>query len=89
MTRWQPSRNASLKIGFGLWQHRNLSLFAELIALGAGLGSAGSTPVTEAVVARAETLAGDHALRSYDAVQLASALAWQESVGAGTVVATF
>jgi hypothetical protein len=29
--------NESLKIGFGLWQHRNLSLFAELIALGAGL----------------------------------------------------
>jgi predicted nucleic acid-binding protein len=46
-------------------------------------------PVTEALVARAETLAWDHALRGYDAVQLASALTWQESVGTEIVVATF
>jgi len=46
-------------------------------------------PVTEALVARAETLAWDHALRGYDAVQLASALTWQESVGTDIVVATF
>jgi predicted nucleic acid-binding protein len=46
-------------------------------------------PVTEAVVARAETLAWDHALRGYDAVQLAAALTWQESVGMDVVVATF
>ena len=46
-------------------------------------------PVTEALVARADTLAWDHALRGYDAVQLASAIAWQESVGADVVVATF
>jgi predicted nucleic acid-binding protein len=46
-------------------------------------------PVTEALVARAETLAWDHALRGYDAVQLASALTWQESVGTDVVVATF
>lgn len=46
-------------------------------------------PVTEALVARAETLARDHALRGYDAVQLASALTWQESVGTDIVVATF
>lgn len=45
--------------------------------------------VTEGLVARAETLAWDHALRGYDAVQLASALMWQESVGTEVVVATF
>ncbi|MGH9200595.1 MAG: type II toxin-antitoxin system VapC family toxin [Vicinamibacterales bacterium] len=46
-------------------------------------------PVTGGLVARAEALAWDHALRGYDAVQLASALMWQESVGAEVVVATF
>ena len=46
-------------------------------------------PVTEALVARADTLAWDHALRGYDAVQLASALTWQESLGTDIVVATF
>lgn len=46
-------------------------------------------PVTEAVVERAETLAWDHRLRGYDAVQLASALTWQESVGAEILLATF
>jgi hypothetical protein len=46
-------------------------------------------PVTEALVARAEGLAWDHALRGYDAVQLASALMWQESVGTDILVATF
>jgi predicted nucleic acid-binding protein len=46
-------------------------------------------PLTDGLVARAETLAWDHALRGYDAVQLASALMWQESVGTDVVVATF
>lgn len=46
-------------------------------------------PVTEALVDRAGTLAWDHALRGYDAVQLASALTWQESVGTEVVLATF
>jgi predicted nucleic acid-binding protein len=46
-------------------------------------------PVTEALAERAETLAWEHSLRGYDAVQLASALAWQDSVGAGVVIATF
>jgi uncharacterized protein len=46
-------------------------------------------PVTEALVARAEALAWDAALRGYDAVQLASALTWQESVGADVTLATF
>jgi len=46
-------------------------------------------PITDALVSRAETLAWDYALRGYDAVQLASALMWQESVGVGITFATF
>lgn len=46
-------------------------------------------PVTEALVERAERLAWDRRLRGYDAVQLASALTWQDSVGEGIVLATF
>jgi uncharacterized protein len=45
--------------------------------------------VTEALVQRAEGLAWEHGLRGYDAVQLASALTWQESVGKEIVLATF
>ena len=40
-------------------------------------------------VSRAEALAWDFALRGYDAVQLASALTWQEAVGEGITLATF
>jgi predicted nucleic acid-binding protein len=43
----------------------------------------------EAVVSRAETLAWDYALRGYDAVQLASALIWQESLAVPVILATF
>ena len=46
-------------------------------------------PATEALVERAEGLAWEHGLRSYDAVQLASALTWRESVGEEIVLATF
>ena len=46
-------------------------------------------PVTEALVGRAESLAWEFGLRGYDAVQLASALTWQESVGRDLVLATF
>jgi predicted nucleic acid-binding protein len=46
-------------------------------------------PVTEALVLRAETLAWEHGLRGYDAVQLASALLFQESIGAAVRLATF
>ena len=46
-------------------------------------------PVTEALLSRADTLAWDCALRAYDAVQLASALTWQESVGMPVTLATF
>ena len=46
-------------------------------------------PITEALVSRAEALAWDFALRGYDAVQLASALTWQEAVGAEITLGTF
>jgi uncharacterized protein len=46
-------------------------------------------PVTEALVARAGALAWDHGLRGYDAVQLASALTYQEAVGSEILMATF
>jgi len=46
-------------------------------------------PVTEALVDRARTRAWNHALRGYDAVQLASALLWQESIGMDVIVGTF
>lgn len=46
-------------------------------------------PATEALVARAETLAWSHALRGYDAMHLAAALTWQEVVGAEVVLATY
>jgi uncharacterized protein len=46
-------------------------------------------PATEALVERAEGLAWEHGLRGYDAVQLASALTWQESVGHEIILATF
>ena len=46
-------------------------------------------PVTETLVARAEALAWAHGLRGYDAVQLASALTWQDALGQEIVLATF
>jgi predicted nucleic acid-binding protein len=46
-------------------------------------------PVTEAIVERAESHAWEHGLRGYDAIQFASALIWQESVGEAIVLATF
>lgn len=46
-------------------------------------------PVSEALVARAETLAWEYSLRGYDAVQLASALTWQESIGQDVFLGTY
>jgi uncharacterized protein len=46
-------------------------------------------PVTEALVSRAETLAWEYGLRGYDAVQLASAALFQESLGTAVRLATF
>jgi predicted nucleic acid-binding protein len=45
--------------------------------------------VTEALVERARTLAWSHGLRGYDAVQLASALTFQESLGADITFGSF
>ena len=45
--------------------------------------------VTEMVVAQAGNLAWDHGLRGYDAVQLASASAWQGALGERVTLATF
>ncbi len=45
--------------------------------------------ITEMLVSRAETLAWDYGLRGYDAVQLASALTWEESIGQQVLLATF
>jgi predicted nucleic acid-binding protein len=45
--------------------------------------------MTEMVIARADVLAWDHGLRGYDAVQLASALAWQDALGEAVTLATF
>jgi len=45
--------------------------------------------MTEMVVACADSLAWDHGLRGYDAVQLASALSWQDALGEQVTMATF
>lgn len=45
--------------------------------------------VTELVVTRADSLAWEHHLRGYDAVQLAAASIWQEALGAAVTMATF
>ena len=45
--------------------------------------------VTEALAARAETLAWEFCLRGYDAIHLAAALTWRESIGQEIVLATF
>ena len=46
-------------------------------------------PVTEELVSRADALAWEYALRGYDAIQMASALSWQESVGVAVTLTTF
>lgn len=46
-------------------------------------------PVTEALVLRAESAAWEYGLRGYDAVQLAAALTWQDSIGMNVTFATF
>lgn len=46
-------------------------------------------PVTEALVARADTLVWNHRLRGYDAVHLAAALTWQDFIGEDVTLATF
>lgn len=46
-------------------------------------------PLTPRVLGRAQDIAWELALRGYDAVQLASALIWQERVGTSITLATF
>ena len=46
-------------------------------------------PVTEALLSRTDALAWDYALRGYDAVQLASALSWQDALDRPVTLATF
>ena len=46
-------------------------------------------PLTDRVLGRAQDVAWEFALRGYDAVQLASALIWQERVGGSMTLATF
>jgi len=45
--------------------------------------------LTEPLLARADALAWDHGLRGYDAVHLAAALYWQETLGEPVTLATF
>jgi len=45
--------------------------------------------LTEALAARAGALAWEHGLRGYDAVHLATALFWRETLGEPVAVATF
>lgn len=45
--------------------------------------------ITESLIARADVLAWDLALRGYDAVHLAAALLWQETLGETVTLATF
>lgn len=46
-------------------------------------------PLTDAIVTRAQALVWEHGLRGYDAIQLASALAWQQRIGSRVTLATF
>ena len=45
--------------------------------------------ITEVLIADADRLALQHALRGYDAVHLAAALAWKDRIGEPIVFATF
>jgi predicted nucleic acid-binding protein len=45
--------------------------------------------ITETTVARADALAWQHSLRGYDAVHLAAALIWQETIVEPVTLATF
>jgi predicted nucleic acid-binding protein len=46
-------------------------------------------PITEPLVARADTLACEHNLRGYDAVHLAAALTWQDLLDLPVTVVTY
>ena len=46
-------------------------------------------PINEELIARADFLACQHSLRGYDAVHLASALVWQETLMVPVTLATY
>lgn len=46
-------------------------------------------PINESTVARGDILAVEHNLRGYDAIHLACALIWQETLGMPVTLATF
>lgn len=46
-------------------------------------------PVSSGMIERAASIAWQHGLRAYDAIQLASALAWRDMVGEAVVFACF
>ena len=46
-------------------------------------------PITENTVLRGDALAVEHSLRSYDAIHLAWALIWQETLGMPVTLASF
>lgn len=84
-----------VEVSAALAKAARTGLVTQDVARNAGRSFAGDwpdlvrVPITEALVERADTLAWEHALRSYDAIQLASALTWQESVGEEIALATF
>jgi predicted nucleic acid-binding protein len=49
----------------------------------------GQLPVSEATVRRADELAGRHGLRGFDAIHLACALLFQESLGEAVTMTTY
>lgn len=46
-------------------------------------------PITENTVVRGDALAVEHSLRSYNAIHLACALIWQETLGLPVMLASF
>jgi predicted nucleic acid-binding protein len=46
-------------------------------------------PITEPLIARADTLAGEYNLRGYDSVHLAAAITWQELLDLPVTVITY
>ena len=46
-------------------------------------------PITEGLVASADTLAWRYELRGYDAIHLASALYWRDAIGSDVTLATY
>jgi predicted nucleic acid-binding protein len=86
---------ARAELGAALARGARRGLLSEANALEARRRLEGVWPtwvrigVDEALVARAEVLAWEYALRGYDALHLASALAWQERIQHPVALLTF